>query len=234
MAYETEDLTDKRFGALIVLWKNKQSRNGGASWLCRCSCGRLCTVGGKILMNHQKSNCGDCNYGHYYYHPDYMECVLPSGEKFQIDHTDYSKVAKHKWVTNAAGYFVASLGRKDNHIFLHRLVMAPENGMYVDHIDGNKGNCRRSNLRFCTYAENNRNMKISKRNSSGYKGVHWASDRRKWRAEITVNGKHIRLGSYDSIDEAAEVYDKAATFYFGEFAKTNKMLGNFEAKQGGM
>jgi len=232
--YETEDLTDHRFGNLTVLWLEKKSRNGGASWLCRCSCGRLCTVGGKTLLYGKKTKCGDCNYGHYYYHTDYMECVLPSGMHFQIDHEDFPIVAKYKWVTNSAGYFIASLGCKDNHIFLHRLIAKPENGVYVDHIDGDKGNCRKKNLRLCSYTENNRNIGIQQNNTSGFKGVHWASDRGKWRAEITVNRKHIRLGSYDTLREAAEAYDRAAIYYFGEFAKTNRMLGNYETKQGGM
>ena len=227
--YETDDLTDRCFGNLTVLWLQKRSRNGGASWLCRCSCGRLCTVGGASLLKGIKKSCGECNYGHYYMRSGYMECVLPSGDCFQIDCDDYPLVAQFKWVTNTAGYFVASLGRRENHIFLHRLIMKPADGEFVDHIDGDKGNCRRSNMRLCSQTENNRNIGLQENNQSGYKGVHWASDRGKWRADITVDRKHIHLGSFDSPTKAAQAYDEAALKYFGPFAKTNEMLGNYKS-----
>ncbi|MBO5534321.1 MAG: HNH endonuclease [Clostridia bacterium] len=226
--YETDDLTGREYGSLKVLWMHKRSRNGGASWVCRCSCGRVCIVDGKRLLKGEKTNCGDCNYGLYSFHSDYVECVLPTGDKFQIDPEDYYKVAKYKWVKTFAGYFVASLGRRSNHIFLHRLVMNLPAGEYVDHIDGNKGNCRKKNMRPCSRTENNRNTGNQKNNQCGYKGVHWAADRGKWRTDITVNRKHIHLGSFDSPIEAAQAYDQAAIFYFGEFARTNEMLGNYE------
>lgn len=224
--YETDDLTDRLFGELKVLWRHKRSRNGAASWMCRCSCGRLCTAGGAALLHGRKKNCGDCNFGHYFFYPGYVECVLPSGKRFQIDPGDYPQVAKYRWVTNAAGYFVASLGSRSNHIFLHRLIMNPPDGTFVDHVDGDKANCRRRNMRLCSRTENNRNVGLQQNNQCGYKGVYWASDRRKWRAEITVGRKHIHIGSFDSPIEAAQAYDQAAIAYFGEYAKTNEMLGN--------
>jgi len=93
--------------------------------------------------------------------------------------------------------------------------------MFIDHIDGNKGNCCKSNLRICRQTDNNRNVGVKSNNQCGYKGVYWASDRGKWRSEITVDRKHIHIGSYDTAEEAARAYDKYALFYFGEFAKTN-------------
>ena len=101
-------------------------------------------------------------------------------------------------------------------------------GEYVDHIDGNRGNCRKKNMRTCSQTENNRNTGNQRNNQCGFKGVHWAADRGKWRSDITVNRKHIHLGSFDSPIEAAQAYDRAAFLYFGEFARTNEMLGNYE------
>ena len=225
MMYETGDLTDREFGGLKVLWLNKKSQNGSASWLCRCTCGRLCTAGGIALVKGRRTNCGECNYGRYSVVDGHMECTLPTGGRFRIDCEDYALVAQYRWTMNAAGYFVASLGRKSNHIFLHRLIMNPPDGLYVDHIDGDKSNCQRSNMRLCSYTENNRNVGLQQNNQCGYKGVYWASDRGKWRAEITVDRKHIHIGSFDSPIDAAEAYDEAAILYFGEYAKTNKMLG---------
>ena len=137
--YETGDLTDREFGGLKVLWLNKKSQNGSASWLCRCTCGRLCTSGGIALVKGRRTNCGECNYGRYSVVDGHMECTLPTGGRFRIDCEDYALVAQYRWTMNAAGYFVASLGRKSNHIFLHRLIMNPPDGLYVDHTPIRRG-----------------------------------------------------------------------------------------------
>lgn len=223
--YATEDLTGKRFGKLTAIHRNKVSRNGGSSWLCECDCGRSCSVGGMELIRGNKKNCGDCNFGHYFFYPDYAECILPNGEAFQIDAEDYKLVSQYRWVITPSGYFVASTGKRDAHVFLHRLIMKPPDGMYVDHIDCNKGNCRKVNLRLCIKKENNRNVGLQKNNQCGYKGVYWASDRGKWRAEITVDKKHIHIGSFEPAEMAARAYDEYAIAHFGEYAKTNEMLG---------
>lgn len=219
------DLTGMRFGELQVLRKNKQSKNGGASWVCQCSCGRIAVINGYDLLNGYRKCCCNCNYGTYLFHSDFAECILPTGESFKVDREDYGTVSRYRWVTNAAGYFVTSLGKRNKHIFLHQLVLKPPEGKIVDHIDGDKTNCRKENLRLCTYKENAWNSTLSSTNKCGYKGVYWASDRKKWRAEITVDGKHIHIGSYNTAEEAARAYDEYALFYFGEFAKTNAMMG---------
>lgn len=229
MPCETENLKGRQFGELTVLKMHNRSPNGGASWECQCSCGKRCVAGGYQLLHRRKTNCGACNYERYFFKPNYVECHLPGGEIFQIDYEDYEMVSQYRWVTNRAGYFVASLGSRDeNHIFLHRMIMKPSDGEVVDHIDGDIRNCRRENLRICSNTENSRNANLSRNNQSGFKGVYWAADRGKWRAEITVDRKHIHIGSFDSAVEAAQAYDSAAEKYFGAFAKTNEMLGNYE------
>ena len=80
-------------------------------------------------------------------------------------------------------------------------------------------------MRLTDYAGNARNIHTQKNNKCGLKGVYWASDRNKWRAEITADGRHIHIGSFDIREEAARAYDQYALSYFGEFAKTNEMMG---------
>ncbi len=98
-------------------------------------------------------------------------------------------------------------------------LMNPTPGLRVDHIDGNKLNCRRANLRTCTHAENIRNRKKHKNGSSRFKGVH--NDGVRWRARIKLNGKAKSLGTYRTEIEAALAYDRAAREMFGEFARPN-------------
>lgn len=112
-------------------------------------------------------------------------------------------------------------------ISLHREVMedmlgrALEPREQVDHINGFGLDNRRENLRLATAAENGRNRKKSKNNTSGYKGVHWDKHHRKWRAKIMINGRRLHLGHFADPADAARAYDNAAVLYYGDFALTN-------------
>jgi HNH endonuclease len=112
----------------------------------------------------------------------------------------------------------------------HRLVWFFTEGEWprgqLDHVNGNKGDNRRRNLRL---ADNSKkaNTPVSKGNSSGYKGVHWhrhTSGGGAWHAAINVNGKRAHIASSESKVAAAFAYDCAALFAFGPFARTNFTL----------
>jgi AP2 domain/HNH endonuclease len=109
---------------------------------------------------------------------------------------------------------------------MHKQILPCEYPFQVDHIDGNKLNNQRFNLRRVTANEQQRNVGMRKDNKSGYKGVNWYPKTSKWRAYITVNGKSKTIGFFWTAQEAARAYDIYATEMFGDYAKTNKMLGN--------
>lgn len=106
-------------------------------------------------------------------------------------------------------------------VSLHR-VIAERAGIVsradeVDHVDGNGLNCQRGNLRPATSAQNKQNQGRHRDNATGIKGV--SRRRGKWRAQITANGKRQHLGDFETPQEAAVAYQKAAKEAFGEFAR---------------
>jgi hypothetical protein len=92
-------------------------------------------------------------------------------------------------------------------------------GRYVDHIDNNKLNNTRSNLRLCTGSQNQANRRLHRNSSTGFKGVTRRGNR--WHARIEVHGKSIHLGYHDDAFQASLIYDHAARRYFGDFARLN-------------
>ena len=156
-------------------------------------------------------------YGNVYRVP------LTKGKYAIIDTIDREKVSKYVWhvIEKNNGMFYAqtdvTINNKNVSISLHRYITDAADAYVVDHINGDGLDDRQSNLRVCTNKQNIRNSKIRSDNSSGYKGV--VKIRNKWRASITVDGKTIYLGLYDSPEEAHSSYCEAAERYFGEFAR---------------
>lgn len=103
---------------------------------------------------------------------------------------------------------------------LHRLIARPRPGLFVDHINGNGLDNRRVNLRVCSHKENTRNRDIHSWRDLP-KGVSRTQRGRPFVARIAFDGRIINIGRYDTPDDAARAYDKAASFHFGQFARLN-------------
>lgn len=201
----------RRFGELTVV-EEAERTSKQLKWKCRCSCRRYTIVQGANLRNGHTKTCGNCN--HYVDEGNYIRCIVKSGRSFVFDSDDLPIVQQHSWSVDKFGYVLAS-GVK-----LHRLLMENPDGV-VDHINGNPSDCRRRNLRIATQHDNTKNCSLPKNNTTGYKGVCWDKRRNRFMAHIHPNGVTKFLGYYDSPIEAAIAYDKAAAFYFGEFARPN-------------
>lgn len=154
---------------------------------------------------------------------------LNKGYVTVIDEADRDLLAFHWNVTSGEKYdcYYAQAYVRGKNRLLHRLILARMIGRplrrneYADHIDRNGLNNRRDNLRLATNAENLRNRPRQRNNKSGYKGVCFDKRVGRWRADIGVDGRSIKVGRYDTAEEAARAYDTAAREHFGEFAYLN-------------
>lgn len=124
---------------------------------------------------------------------------------------------------NTDGYVVIGIAKK--YYLAHRIIWKIMTGKepvdIIDHEDTDCGNNRWVNLREASNGLNIQNSKLRVDNSSGVKGVHWDAQHKKWRAVITTNGKHQRLGRFASIEEAASVISAARLQQHGDFARLN-------------
>jgi hypothetical protein len=148
-----------------------------------------------------------------------------------VDESDVEAVSAFKWsaLKSKSGTTYAvrmeSIGTgKRRIVYMHRFLMGfgAGDGRLVDHRDGNGLNNVRSNLRPATNAQNVCNKRHRRSAAFKYKGTRLLERRgRPWGAAICANGKRINLGYYETAEEAAMAYDRAATELHGEFARLN-------------
>lgn len=129
-----------------------------------------------------------------------------------VDDEDFNFLSQWKWGYSTSGYarrlqYVPSTGygHKNNtaiRIWMHRLINKTPDNLFTDHINQNKLDNRKSNLRTVTKSQNSINTGKNKKNKSGFKGVYFDTWSNKWRAELKIKGKKITLGRFFNIEEA--------------------------------
>lgn len=159
------------------------------------------------------------------------EIPLTRGLMTLVDDEDYEPLNQRKWCAwwskGSQSYYAE--GFIDGKVVLmHQHLMRELPGKVVDHVDHDGLNNQRYNLRKCSNSQNTANSRLNVTNKSGYKGVTWDKYKQKWVSQIMVNYKHIHLGRFEKIEDAATAYDKAAIMYFSRYALTNAMLGLLE------
>ena len=161
-------------------------------------------------------------------HNDYAEIILRNRNyeyvgSALIDIEDISKVENYKWHLNHRGY--VSSGHGENTRLLHRVIIECPEDKIVDHINHDKLNNKKNNLRACSYSENlyNTNPRTSKVKTSKFKGVCFNKRRNKWVARITHNKKETCIGYFENEIDAAIAYNVKALEFYKEFALLNEV-----------
>lgn len=189
---------------------------GSANKVCNSSIGLLC---GKHYLQYKRygkiQNRTKSDPNEIILKEDYAVIILynnksePIAESL-IDIEDIDKIKNSKWCKDKNNYV-----KNSNQEYLHRIIMG-ESDLFIDHINGNKLDNRKSNLRICCNADNLKNrVKLPSNNTSGILGVRYRADRDKWYAEIQFNKQKINLGSYIKKEDAIKARLEAEIKYFG-------------------
>lgn len=149
-----------------------------------------------------------------------------------IDPSDADVIGYWNWgafISDSGNVYAGRIaGNPKRFISLHRLVMGNPPEVEIDHRNGwGLYNCK-LNLREASRSQNRCNMrKMNRKNTTGFKGVSFNKRQNRYVAYIRSNGVMTSLGTYETAEEAARVYDAASIKIHGEFSATNWSLGRF-------
>lgn len=153
------------------------------------------------------------------------ELKLSRGMVAVVDDDDYEWLSRYKWTLQIrpskrqTRYYAGRLERTDGKtrmVYMHRAIMRASEGACVDHIDRDGLNNRKSNLRKCDHSQNGANANKGPGYTSKYKGV--CRHQGKWAAYIRCREEHRCLGRFETEEDAAKAYARAAKELFGDFA----------------
>lgn len=147
---------------------------------------------------------------------------LSRGRHARVDAADLPRLhAMGNWMLSNKGYAIhhETDGQRTRVCYMHRVLLQAPADRVVDHINGDKLDNRRANLRLATYSQNNANRRPFASSRAVYKGLSWK--RGKWQVRIGVDGERIYLGRFADPVQAALMYDAAARHFFPDFHQIN-------------
>ena len=146
--------------------------------------------------------------------------------EFLFDVEDLALIEGRSWYQDKDGYLVSSYffnGRR-RFVRFHRIVIQAKEGQFVDHINKNRADNRKQNLRCCNRAENDRNRRPYSTNTSGVSGVYFDKQRGRWTASISYNKKRLFIGRFANKEDAIRARLEKEVELFKEFAPQRALM----------
>lgn len=206
-------------------------------YLCVCDCGNTKVIQAQNLRKGLSKSCGCLSKEiaskiHTKNNELFIEdnicygITTNSNAKFYFDKEDLNKVKQFAWF-EYNGYIATNNYKLEGYpklLKLHRLIMDEKDSRkFVDHINHDKYDNRKINLRITTCSQNAMNHKLFKNNSSGVSGVLFCNTTKKWKAIIKVNYKEIQLGTFTEFEDAVIARKQAEDRYFREYSYDNSI-----------
>ena len=230
---DTQRYVGKHIGHLTILQEYKTDQ-GKWRYKVKCDCGTEFTC--SVLNDKKYLACRSCAMKMAHQQNPYIsrkkynifeektDYILING-KVKINKEDLNLIKSYnRYVSiSSGGYALMWVGNKE--LFLHRLLLGlpqtynPEDMLIGEHINGDRLDCRRDNLRICKKTDNPINCKRYKNNTTGHKGVYWHKKNKKWIASIFYNNQRLYLGSFDKYEDAVKIRENAELEYFKEYRR---------------
>ena len=230
-----KDLTNQKFGLLMVLKDAGRSKSGDVLWECECSCAEhnhIITTSSNLQRLHTQS-CGcyaksQTSKAHkketlFEIVDDVAIGYTSKGEQFFVDACNVDKLNKNSWWYTARGYLAGYVDGKL--VLMHRFLTNCDENHVVDHKNHITGDNRMMNLRVCTVSKNQYNRLKQNNNKSGEIGVCWNEKYQQWRAYISVDKTRIELGHFANFDDAVQARRNEENKYHQEFSLINSLIG---------
>jgi len=201
-----------RFGFVNVIFVGKNVKKTtsqlNAKQIHSCGCK-------KIEFHNEKVK----KYNNYSINDDVVTVKFENTDEYFICNLDDWELAKeYCWTLHHTGYAYTTINSK--YIAFHNFMIKDKNdGKQIDHINLNRLDNQRKNLRIATKSQNMINRNIFSNNTSGHTGVSYNKKDNKWISRIQINNKRIVLGSFDNIEDAIRIRENAENEYFGEYKR---------------
>jgi len=237
MSRKKVDLTGNTYGRWIVL-KRAETKNHGHYWHCQCSCVNktVKSVAGSSLIGGCSQSCGCLNseltsirnkrYNEYDLTGNFGIGYDFNNSEFYFDKEDYEEIKDYCWIVDKKEKYVCTL-IKNKRVRLHTLVIGKVKNKIIDHIDGNRPDCRKENLRFVTHHQNSLNKTSKPNTTSGIRGVT-LNKSGKWASKINYKGEVYRLGTYKNLEDAIYVRLTKEKELFGEYSGQKHLFSQYD------
>ena len=218
------DITGQRFGRLVAIKRVERPNTNLSYWLCKCDCGKEKEIFLGSLKRGYTTSCGcyhsevfkenvrksNKKYNEYEVVGDTVYVTMKYSQTMICDVDDWERLKDVCWSKDKNGYAIGT-PKGEKNIKFHIAVMGKREGMFIDHINRNRLDNRKCNLRFVTPKENTWNIGVGKNNKSGVVGVYKRQN--KWVASIGINRKTYHIGIYNNFEDAVKARKEAEKLY---------------------